>query len=265
MSAQDRRWIRKASTVAGVLGGLTVLLVLGCAEERPPIQQGTPPEAAASEARVHWTMECVPVADCPFRGDLRVTLAPGGRIFSVDGIHIPNPHGSWWIHDGQLFITVHELSVAFLGVLDSSGNRAEGMLNNHKAFAVRAFSPQGTPPEAVENTDVAGVWTITCNTVSADCPGFKVSFGSSGDVADFQVGGHSGPAKGVGGIRNGTLSFVVNGVWGFSGTLDENGQSATGNVTEYHADGANTTTAAVAVRGNPICDTPQGARMKSCR
>jgi hypothetical protein len=163
---RDRGWIGQARTVARVMCGLTILLVIGCAEERAPIP----------------AMPNIPVKD----------------------------------------------------------------------------------PSTAQNTEVAGTWMITCAPDSAGCHDFMIDFAEGGDIVDFEIGGLDGPAKGMGAIHGQTLHFVVKGMVEFDGTLDAAGESATGKVTGYGADGTPMTADAQAVRGNPLCRSYTGKRPRNC-
>jgi hypothetical protein len=173
--------IGKVGTVASVLGGLTVLLMLGCADDRtiegrpaghrvmsspvisgvpqesgqpsgqPPVaifapqqapQQAEPQIIQNTEVAGTWAVTCEPVtADCP---SFRLSLAPGGGIKNVEGLGAAKGYGQ--VRNGRLYISVKGIG-EFEGVLDDSGTRAEGTLGHQKAVAVRG-NPQCDRPDA---------------------------------------------------------------------------------------------------------------------
>lgn len=83
----------------------------------------------------------------------------------------------------------------------------------------------GPPP--VQNTDVAGRWSLTCQPPSAGCPTFNVTLAPDGSVTDLD--GH-GPSQGSGRIRDGRLVLSMAGLGEFEGVLDPWGSRATGTV-----------------------------------
>lgn len=179
----------KVGTVASVLNGLMVLLVLGCAGDRTIVDR-----PAGHRVITSPVISGVPATQAPVS-----SVAP-----AQDPQQIPQ-------------------------------------------------TPQQAEPEVIQNTNVAGYWTVACEPATADCQGFKITLGSGGGIEKVEG---LGIAKGYGQVRNGKLYISVKGMAEFEGVLDGSGTRAEGTLGQQKA---------VAVRGNPLCDRPDAYRFKTCR